>query len=526
MNIFPKENELMLDDGKNIVQSNIFGHRFKSNQSVEEYLLEFLQIVISEKKLYIDGKEVIITKDFFPLVDMNRLKKIEFFPKAKIDLKRFVFYSNSKDDDKTEIDDYSYREMIEFLEEKISCSNSFDEKEILKFIEKLLLGFSGVTKNRSWYAQSFMPICYNMILPETMFEKRKRKVLDKEFKQVLNAGLDISSLDYGKIDRDYSANNYNFMVRGGEVYYLHILRGLLRNTSNIGELTFLIKKQLNEYKEIDNLSNIIHNIWIQGIEDKYDNVLLDKEIKKSIGYIPLEFGERELYSVEEIINFLSSDMHPFEKIEILSKGIVFQIINLMHSEARFYSEKKTRQAWVVDMTYNLSKNKEIKKIACNSYDNLENDMIDAISKRIYEIGKDEIDDKDKGAKFKSATEDSYKLCRKLAKEIGVLVPIKGEGMRFTLQENILKFLVLSIIKPGEKLTLTTFIEKLYEHFGIIIGRNEYKRAMEENIVEAISDFSCFDENEEAMSEMLKLCGFLRDLSDATSIVENPYLNLK
>ena len=97
-------------------------------------------------------------------------------------------------------------------------------------------------------------------------------------------------------------------------------------------------------------------------------------------------------------------------------------------------------------------------------------------------------------------------------------------MRFTLQENILKFLVVSIIKPGGKLTLTTFIEKLYEHFGIIIGRNEYKKAMEDLIVEPISDFSCFDENEKALSEMLKRCNFLRDLSDATSIVENPYLN--
>ena len=37
-----------------------------------------------------------------------------------------------------------------------------------------------------------------------------------------------------------------------------------------------------------------------------------------------------------------------------------------------------------------------------------------------------------------------------------------------------------------------------------------------------SDLSFMDENKVAFSEKLKECGFLRDLSDATSIVENPY----
>ncbi|MDZ5042697.1 hypothetical protein GNF45_07200 [Clostridium perfringens] len=516
MGNFPKFKDIGNNSKDSIVQSDIFGHRFKSDQNVDEYLLEFLQVVISEKKLYVEGEGEKITKAFFPLVDKEKLEKIEFFPKSKIDLKRFVFYMNSKDESRSKIDDDAYYEMINFIKDKIDISCDYSKKDVVKFIEKLLLGFSGVTKNRSWYAQSFLPICNSMILPETMIGKKERRDLDKAFE------IGRIDFEYGKVDTECQTNRYNFMARGGEVYYLHVLRGLIKNPKYREELTNLLEKQLNEYKQIETLSDTIHKIWVEGIKEKYEGIILEKKITKKLGFIPIEFGKREDYTVAEITNFLKSDMHPFEKIEILSKGIVFQLINLMHSEARYYIGKKTRQAWVVDMTYNFSKNKELKKIASNSYDTLEDDMTNAISNRIYETEKYDIDDKD--SKFKYAIDDSYKLCRKLAKDIGVLVPLKGSGMRFTLQENILKFLVVSIIKPGGKLTLTTFIEKLYEHFGIIIGRNEYKKAMEDLIVEPISDFSCLDENEKALSEMLKRCNFLRDLSDATSIVENPYLN--
>ncbi|HHD2732555.1 hypothetical protein [Clostridium perfringens] len=516
MGNFPKFKDIGNNSKGSIVQSDIFGHRFKSDQNIDEYLLEFLQVVISEKKLYVEGEGEKITKAFFPLIDKEKLEKIEFFPESKIDLKRFVFYMNSKDESRSKIDDDAYYEMINFIKDKIDISCDYSKKDVVKFIEKLLLGFSGVTKNRSWYAQSFLPICNSMILPETMIEKKARRNLDKDFEI---GGIDF---EYGKVDTECQTNRYNFMARGGEVYYLHVLRGLIKNPKYREELTNLLEKQLNEYKQIETLSDTIHKIWVEGIKEKYEGIILEKKITKKLGFIPIEFGKREDYTVAEITNFLKSDMHPFEKIEILSKGIVFQLINLMHSEARYYIGKNTRQAWVVDMTYNFSKNKELKKIAANSYDTLEDDMTNAISNRIYETEKYDVDDKD--SKFKYAIDDSYKLCRKLAKDIGVLVPLKGSGMRFTLQENILKFLVVSIIKPGGKLTLTTFIEKLYEHFGIIIGRNEYKKAMEDLIVEPISDFSCFDENEKALSEMLKRCNFLRDLSDATSIVENPYLN--
>ncbi|MGG7209717.1 hypothetical protein [Clostridium baratii] len=511
MRYFPYNEKLT---EKYTIQSKAFGHRFKPNQTVDEYLLEFLQVMISNKIISTaEGEKE--NEDYFPIVEEHNLNKIIFMPESKIDLKRFTFYMKSKDETRSEIDNDAYDFMVEFIKDKMELDYDNQKEEIIQYLENLLYGFSGVIKNRSWFAQSFLPVCKSMILPETMVDLKKRKNLDKEFKKHKIQELEFE--DYSKVDTEFEANRYNFMARGGEVYYLHVLRGLIKSPNSKKELEELFDNQLNEFKQIEGICDTIHKIWIEGISNKRDGNF-EGSITKKLGTIPVEFGYREQYTVMELINFLKSDMHPFEKIELLSQGIVFQLINLMHSEAR-YGILNTRPAWVVDMTCTLSKDKEIKKVAIRSYEKLEEDMINKISKMIAE---GETKSNDKSKEFKSAIEDSYKLCRKLAKEIGILVPLKGEGMRLTLQENILKFLVTSIIPPGSKVTLTTFVEKLYEHFGIIVSRNEYKQEMQKGNVEFVSDFSFLDKNESSLKEMLKRCGFLRDLSDATAIVENPY----
>lgn len=40
------------------------------------------------------------------------------------------------------------------------------------------------------------------------------------------------------------------------------------------------------------------------------------------------------------------------------------------------------------------------------------------------------------------------------------------------------------------------------------------------------NFSDFEFNKHAFQDLLKKCGFLRDLSDSTSIVENPFRRIE
>ena len=95
-------------------------------------------------------------------------------------------------------------------------------------------------------------------------------------------------------------------------------------------------------------------------------------------------------------------------------------------------------------------------------------------------------------------------------------------MRLSLNERLVKVLVLTLIGPSQKVMLDYFMELLYEHYGIIIDRKAYEHAIEEGIMHPLSDYSFMDQNRNAFTKLLKDCGFLRDLSDATCIVENPF----
>ena len=90
----------------------------------------------------------------------------------------------------------------------------------------------------------------------------------------------------------------------------------------------------------------------------------------------------------------------------------------------------------------------------------------------------------------------------------------------------MRFLVLAIIPPQQKMTVDMFLEQLYEKYRIVIGPAQYKSM---SGLESINDralANSFIENMNAFQDFLKATGFLRELSDATSIVVNPYEDLK
>ena len=87
----------------------------------------------------------------------------------------------------------------------------------------------------------------------------------------------------------------------------------------------------------------------------------------------------------------------------------------------------------------------------------------------------------------------------------------------------MKYFVLSLVKPNSKITFDRFLEKLYKNYGIVIGYEELLQADERYLTQ---DISFLNNNKLDLQRMLKDIGFLRELSDSTSIVENPYLEVE
>lgn len=490
-------------EAKYPLSSYLFGHRMRPNQSDIEYLIEFLHVMLAKKKLEEE------TDEFFPKIPSGQDREIEYYPEVAIALKRFIFFPNSKPDGKLPVDKEAYQKCIEALAKNVVCDGNRG-KQITAILQDLFYGFNATAQNRSWFDKNMLPICPEVILPEGMGVKTERDGIS----------FRIGNAD---VDNKFSYSRYTYMCRGGEIYYLHLLSSA--NTESDAFRKALEERFRNliydSYPQFSELSGFIKNTWEQYMAFEPGAI---KSPEKKLYTIPAAFSRRNKYTAKEVYTLLSNNIDPFDKLSILADTIILQLLRVMYEAASFVV-KNRKAPWVIDVS---RRNPEMRKLAVDSFSSNEACVVDYIYMG-YEHYEDRLKDPS-GSSTKTkeqkhvddAAGDSYKLFRKLAKNLGLLIPIKGPNMRLSLNERLVKALVLTLIGPSQKVTLDYFMELLYDHFGIIVDRKAYERAIEEGVMSPLSDYTFMDQNRDAFTKLLKDCGFLRDLSDATCIVENPF----
>lgn len=492
MELYPSNHENV-----DSLQSKLFGHRLKANQTKYEYLIEFLQVAISKKEdavLHTPYSE----KDLFPVSSSIAEDNIVYFPIPGMHLKRFVFIPRGKLEGRAKVDKDAYDDMLQTLKDSIVADSELDKDKALLVLQNLLGGFSAVNQSRSWFDQNVLPICPEVILPEGMGKKSWRKKLD-------------FSLDNPDVDNKFDFHQYTYMCRGGEVYYLHLLHAINSHSEKKAAIESGLMRMISAFPQFSVMCKFISETWKQHME-VYDD---PAPLKKKLGAIPEAFSSRDEYTVSELSNFFNSQTHPFEKMETFANGIILQLLRMMYVVA---STPKESNCWLIDMNGDGYDNSEMKKAAVWAFRHNE----EVFSEYLYKGLKRYYSGNDEKKVIKDAAEDSYKLFRKLGKMIGIVIPSHGPGLRFSLSEEAIKFLVLSLIPPRSMVTLGEFIDLLYKHFGMVIDQEKYAEEMSCGSLMELSDLSFLNANKEALSQKLKDCGFLRDLSDATSIVENPY----
>lgn len=461
-----------------------FGDRLYADQTLYEYLIEFLLIFISKKSQS--------ENEMMKFHNSNE-SNFDYYTELKIGLKRFIFFENSKLETKYEIDKEFYKRLKKELEKKIEKEDEddfFQDENMAGIFQEFFYGFAAILKNRSWYAQNLLPLCPEIIFPETIGNKKDRERIK----------INDTNSTLSEIEKKFNLTAHSFLARGGEVYYLHILLGLKNNNDLKKKLEYLLKEMISN-KKISKLARIIQNISDEMIELKKE----DAWHKKSMKFIPYDYEKRGEESCKEIINLLSNGIDNFKKIELFAIGMMLQIFRMVQERSTANDSKKA--FWIVS----LCEDNIVKKFSIESYNEFENQ----IDKKLKEYWKEDFEELNKGKK------DSTNLIRKLGKQIGLIVPPKGKNMRFTFSEEILKFLVLAIVKPREKMEFNTFLDKLYEKFGIVISP-EHIGIVYKGIDNKVEMQGYFEKNKLALQNLLKNIGFLRNLSDATSIVENPY----
>lgn len=495
---FPKFNDYKIDDHNPQIQ--VYGHRLYKDQTLYEFLLEFLLVFMSPKS---EGKvtDYSIIKDsgyYFDVIK-DESKQLHYYPSPRMGLKRFIFFNRSDIEKRFEADRQALELHREHLKQSIKIeSSSYDKDFALDVIQDLFYGYNAILGKRSWFAQSLLSLAPEIIFSETIGNKKKR-----------TEGLDYKGGNWLEVDKKFEFNQHMFMARGGEVYYLHVLQGLNNvDESYRDEISKELKEMITSIPQLSVLAQFIQGEWEDVVNPDLDYVENFHYIEKNLQVIPKEYENVAPFTVIELKNLLNSQLDSFEKVELLGMLVATQIIRMMTHRSRMILNLPKKQAWVLDLTKNPQG--AIRKQAVTGYEQLEENVFRAIF-NFYD------EDEATSNTITNAAKDTSLLVRKLAKDIGLVIPPKGANMRMSLNENLVKVLVLSLIKPGERLLFTTFLEKCYEHFNIIIGPKEAEKHFEE-----ISYLNDFNENEQIFLNLLSNCGFLKNLSDATSIVENPF----
>lgn len=493
MRTFP---ENVKPGNKATLASLIYGNRFHADQTLAEYLIEFLLIFCAEKNRNGKGRLV--------FHDPDSREELSYIVEPRMGLKRFIFFDKSKRNDSAPVDKMAYQELLTAVLNKIDDEEISEKEEFLESLQDLFHGYAVVIRKRSWCAQAMLPICPEVIFCEAMPKKKERSALDWD--KIRN-----DPSQKKKIDTEFDFDKRNFLARGGELYYLHILQGLQGQQKKQAKLEWLLNYLLTEQgKKMSNIASFIQNTWEEAMD--YDE---SPKQQLHLAYIPEQaYQSIASYSVDELISFLSCNMHPIKKLELLSKGIVLQVMRMLAVAATTYTDSP-REGWIIDMKG--STEDIIKKIAAAGFQKVENTFVTALGQQSIQMASDDIERRMQ--EFRKARKDSLEIFRSKGKELQCIIPATGPYERFSLPEDIIRFLALAIIRPGKKMTIDMFLSKLYDHYGIVIGPVEYKQlASEYNDSLANS----FVENKRAFQDFLKATGFLRELSDATSIVINPY----
>ena len=125
---FPKSNEDKKDKNSVKVGANLFGNRFHKDETLYEFLIEFLLIFTSAKNSNGDGK--------MRFHDFSK-DETKFYFQPKMGLRRFIFYDKARKSDSVPDDKIAYDRMINALKAKIDeMGYKFTEEQINRIFVK------------------------------------------------------------------------------------------------------------------------------------------------------------------------------------------------------------------------------------------------------------------------------------------------------------------------------------------------------------------------------------------------------
>lgn len=170
---FPNYDDYSINEHNSQIQT--YGHRLYKDQTLYEYLLEFLLVFISPKSEGLTKYDE-VKRDRFYFNDLkDESKQIYYYPTPRMGLKRFIFFNRSDLEKRFEVDRFALEEHRKHLKQSIQVETSaYNHEFALDVIQDLFYGYNGIVGKRSWFAQSLLPLAPEIIFTESIGNKKTR----------------------------------------------------------------------------------------------------------------------------------------------------------------------------------------------------------------------------------------------------------------------------------------------------------------------------------------------------------------
>jgi hypothetical protein len=261
--------------------------------------------------------------------------------------------------------------------------------------------------------------------------------------------------------------------------------------------------------------------WIDQFDSQPADDVEDKKRSKC-GWCPEEsWAEGYLFAVE-LARICRANIDPVERIELLIIGCALQVLRSLCAQSVRYDSglgenRKIKGgvlgfAWIVASP--TQRDRASWKLSERNLLAVQNLIYTALRHKDILALTNEKDYAEADRRY------GHKLFLSLAKKIGFVVPQRGPGAHFTLNDKILRYLVLALVRPGQKCTLDSFKSALYQHYGMAFAGEQLKQACRWTELAPLED--AISPSANWFEEMLRTAGFLVHLSDACSLVHNPF----
>lgn len=522
----------------------LFGRRFHADQTVAELLIELLLVAVSEKRI---ADQQLPQNALFPSIDLLQAwpseAPLRYAPKARINLKLFAFLGASKLDTRHESHRQHYKDLISSMRSSDKLSpGALERDDVLKTLENLFLGFQSVGGQRTWCAQAFLPINRSMLAGETLWNETAARRDDvQDWASVVDRFLHF-----------FSFGRHRFLARGGELLYLQLCNALSQDPKDVQAWALKAGLSLGERECSPSMLLVALEKAIASVLDACPETVgkladfLDSGVDgdtarqtdfqagtttprfTSCGWCPEESWPEGLLFAVELLRLSEAVIDPIERLEMLEVACAMQVLRSLCAQSVRYSTQTCRvengigplrYVWAIsDPAGEQSVIKQISRRNVNAVQRL---IYEGVRHPDLHTGLSGLSDKE----LKSVTDDmdkryGHKLFLTVAKRIGLIVPKRGAGARFVLNDKVLRYLVLSVLRPGERVTYDTFKKLLLAHYGIAVDDVSLAASCEWSGTSRLSSLG--GKSDEWMIDMLNAAGVLIRLSDSCSLVRNPF----